>query len=144
MIRAQEGVMRLSPLYFPSSCRRSCSLEWWSNHNPQPSTKGTFARQSFSFTSTSPSCRSLGCANFQLSIMPASFNRAPQASPSKSDLVISLRFSPSVAMLQLPVVLQLRYLYYNKNACGFSTYFLSVYYFFKKVKTYPYSLRYID
>jgi len=60
MMRAQEGVMRLSPLYFPSNSWRSNSLEWWSNQRPQPGTKGTFAKQSFSSIGISPSCKSFG------------------------------------------------------------------------------------
>lgn len=54
------------PIYkkWKTATRKEDALDR-SNHRPQPSTNGTFARQSSLVTSTRPSCKSFGCTNFQ-------------------------------------------------------------------------------
>jgi len=72
-----------------TSPTRSCSLEWWSNHSPQPGTYGTLARMSLDVTVYLPSCISLGCTKRYESISPIVLSSVAQIKPSKSDRVTS-------------------------------------------------------
>src|SRR5712692_4273411 len=92
MTRAQLGAGREAPWKLIGSPNRSSSLEWWSNHIPQPGAYGTLARMSSAVTWTRPSWTSLGWTNNQSSMTSTSFNSTAQARPSKSDRVISLMY----------------------------------------------------
>jgi len=62
-LAALGASVSLAPSNLPCSFRSS-SLEWWSNHSPQPGTYGMFASTSFGVDSTLPSCMSFGWDEF--------------------------------------------------------------------------------